>query len=310
LQKDINSQTVADALKSYLFKVDEVANLKVVGLFEEQAIDKSGNPAVDENYNPVYAKLHVFGRTRNAPYFFYYRYFNIAEGNWYPWEKVQVDIPSYDLEDSSGKVLDNGTYLIPVLCNNRLLIFFPQFTKKTGSNSSTMETKFSDLGETTPDANKPTNYLELRLCWSEYRNNKWTQKQISTDAIYHEEPNPLQHIQQYQFVPRIFDNLDQKIAVDVCWIPDPREINQIGRFLFKGSQVSVEVTTMNEVDVYTNFHYTVFDTIFSFQSYDDEYPLLISGPPYFEDKNANVSLYHNEKSVDFNHIFIHQLLGK
>src|SRR5262249_51787579 len=35
LQKDINTQTVQDALKSYLFKVDEVANLKVVGLEAE-----------------------------------------------------------------------------------------------------------------------------------------------------------------------------------------------------------------------------------------------------------------------------------
>ena len=39
LQKDINKQTVEDALKSYLFKVDEVANLKVVGLFLEQDVD-------------------------------------------------------------------------------------------------------------------------------------------------------------------------------------------------------------------------------------------------------------------------------
>ena len=44
LQKDINTQTVEDALKSYLFKVDEVANLKVVGLYLEQDIDKDGNP--------------------------------------------------------------------------------------------------------------------------------------------------------------------------------------------------------------------------------------------------------------------------
>jgi hypothetical protein len=55
LQKDINTQTVQDALKSYLFKVDEVANLKVVGLF----LDEVGR------------RLHVFARTRNTPYFFY-----------------------------------------------------------------------------------------------------------------------------------------------------------------------------------------------------------------------------------------------
>jgi ABC toxin-like protein len=33
LQKDINTQTVEDALKSYLFKVDEVGHLQVLGLF-------------------------------------------------------------------------------------------------------------------------------------------------------------------------------------------------------------------------------------------------------------------------------------
>jgi hypothetical protein len=63
LQKDINTQTVEDALKNYLFKVDEVANLKVVGLF----LDEEGK------------RLHVFSRTRNAPYFFYYRYFQLTK---------------------------------------------------------------------------------------------------------------------------------------------------------------------------------------------------------------------------------------
>ena len=76
-------------------------------------------------------KLHVFARTRNAPYLFYYRYFQIEEKNWYPWEKVQVDIPSYDVEDDKGKIIESGTYLIPFVWNNRLLIFFPQFMKKT-----------------------------------------------------------------------------------------------------------------------------------------------------------------------------------
>ena len=33
LQKDINKQNVTDALKSYLYKVDEVANMEVVGFY-------------------------------------------------------------------------------------------------------------------------------------------------------------------------------------------------------------------------------------------------------------------------------------
>ena len=74
LQKDINTQTVEDALKSYLFKVDEVANLKVMGLFLEQGPGKDGKQ--------VDVKLHVFARTRNAPYAFFYRYFDVLAANW------------------------------------------------------------------------------------------------------------------------------------------------------------------------------------------------------------------------------------
>ena len=58
-----------------------------------------GNPTFEVNGDPKYRKLHVFARTRNAPYFFYYRWFDNQERNWYPWEKMQVDIPSYELED-------------------------------------------------------------------------------------------------------------------------------------------------------------------------------------------------------------------
>src|SRR5207253_1975870 len=101
-------------------KLDEVANLTIVGLFH----DDDGN------------KLHVFGRTRNAPYFFFYRYFDTSEHNWYPWEKMQVDIPSYDVENDQGQVAGNGVYLTPVVWNQRLLVFFPQLTKKTSPPAS------------------------------------------------------------------------------------------------------------------------------------------------------------------------------
>ena len=142
LQKDINKQNVTDALKNYLYKVDEVANMEIVGLH----IDGTRNDTAWTEGS----KLHVFARTRNAPYFFYYRYLALDEMNWYAWEKMQVDIPSYDVEDmietlppadgsttvrpnpNFGKVIDNGCYLTPVVWNGRLLVFFPQFMKKRG----------------------------------------------------------------------------------------------------------------------------------------------------------------------------------
>ena len=172
-------------MKSYLFKVDEVANLKVVGLFLDDTTDEN--------------KLHVFARTRNAPYFFYYRYFQTVEKNWYPWEHMQVDVPSYDQEDADGKLTDNGTYLIPVVWNKRLLVFFPQFMKKTAPNPVVNKKPIKDIGNDTPEASKPIEYWEIKMAWSEYRNRKWTQKQVSAESIY----SPDDMIEHFLIIPRL-----------------------------------------------------------------------------------------------------------
>jgi hypothetical protein len=244
LQKDINTQTVQDALKSYLFKVDEVANLKVVGLFVEQIVNKDGDP---ESY-----KLHVFSRTRSAPYFFYYRYYHSQDGNWYPWEKVQVDIQTYDVEDKDGKISESGTYLIPVVWNKRLLIFFPQFMKKTIPNSIPGDTKYTDLK--TPKQAKAKEMWEIKMAWSEYRNGKWTQKQISADAIYDSSSSDptVPNVNSYEFVPSIVTT-DPKVVIDVY-----RDNPTLGAFYFIGSQlhqdkalVSTNPTTVFDLD----FHY-------------------------------------------------------
>jgi hypothetical protein len=324
LQKDINSQTVSDALKSYLFKVDEVANLKVVGVFQEQSTDKDGFPVFDKG-NPVYVKLHVFARTRNAPYFFYYRYFHLAEKNWYPWEKVQVDIPSYDVEtvDENGKIKtrENGTYLVPVVMCNRLLIFFPQFTKKTAPNPASKDKTLEKIGTEKADTNKPVDYLEIKLCWSEYRNNKWTQKQLSSNAVYDNSVDSLQHISEYQLVP-IIDNQDPKVVVDVYKgshispsLPPLTYLNPIGSFLFKGSQISLG--SGPSIGAYppvlplsTDFHYAINQTIGSLQSFAIIVLSSVFVPPYFHDGITSVSFHSNGNPIVFNHPFVHQLLGK
>jgi hypothetical protein len=195
LQKDINKQNVEDALKAYLYKVDEVADMEVIGMYVEMN-------TVENSQSIEKAKtLHVFSRTRNAPYFFFYRYLDIASGNWYPWEKMQVDIPSYDMEvvtevtrENNGiyrlnprykTIIGNGCYLTPVVWNNRLLIFFPQFTRRTKPNEDVAGSKsIRDMVEDSADGTKPIEYWEIKMAWSEYRNGKWTQKQLSNDAVY------------------------------------------------------------------------------------------------------------------------------
>lgn len=259
LQKDINTQTVEEALKNYLYKVDEVANLQVVGLFQQPALDiTTGAPAVG-NGNVNYVKLHVFARTRNAPYFFFYRYYSINEGYWYPWERIQVDFPSYDVEkkdangNNTGKTILNGTFLIPVVWNNRLLVFFPQFMKKTIAAS---DKSIRNMAESTLDNLKPTEMWEIKMAWSEYRKRKWTQKQVSSDAIYNM-ITPSAQIYSYVFIPSIATN-PSKVAIDIYHekavapkpepTPEPISLVKAELFTYRGITKGIDVKVTSLID--------------------------------------------------------------
>jgi Tc toxin complex TcA C-terminal TcB-binding domain/Neuraminidase-like domain len=328
LQKDINTQTVEDALKNYLFKVDEVANLKVVGLFFEQATDKDGNPTIDNAGKPVYIKLHLFCRTRNAPYFFYYRYFHVTENNWYPWEKMQVDIPSYDVEDvKTGQVTGNGTYVIPVVWNKRLLVFFPQFMKKTLTNPSVGSKTFQQMGNET--ASQPVEYWEIKMAWSEYRNKKWTQKQVSAEAIYtHDSSQNITlsgHIHQYNFTPRVMTAPDPRVVIEIYLNPHLKSGKvdftlNIGTFDFTGSQIFSNTASPHLFGTVatalfrtfpTDFHIYNDKTIHSFQAVgaDTSRP-LVKIEPYFTLENAKVTAHIDGAELNFSHPFAHELLGK
>jgi ABC toxin-like protein/neuraminidase-like protein len=241
LQKDINTQTVQNALKAYVIKVDEIANLKVAGLF----LDEAGK------------RLHVFARTRNAPYFFYYRYFQVDTKNWYPWEKMQVDISGYDAEDNNNKIIDSGSYLIPVVWHNRLLVFFPQFSPKTLPNTDTESQSFQAIGGKPTSDVKPKEYWEIKLAWSEYRNGKWIQKQVSSYAVYTYDDSRhvafSRQIDHYNFTPRTITSPDPRIVIEVYFSGS----EPVGKFVFTGSQIFVDpsplphfYTTVTEFQAY------------------------------------------------------------
>jgi len=298
LQKDINTNNVQNSLKNYLFKVDEVANLKVVGLFLDN----------DE------CKLHIFGKSRNAPYFYYYRYFDTEENNWYPWEKLQVDIPSYEMEDEDGKIIENGTHLIPAVWKKRLLIFFPQFVKKTSSTSPHNDKTFQKIGNETPSSTKPKEFWEIKMAWSECRNGKWTQKQVSIDALF---PEYLWSINCFFFVPDVHD---EKVTIN-GFAHLFEAFSAIGAFEFIGSQLFVGVQDVLTLSTPPNdFHYETFYTalpqIHSLQlTGGGSTPEFMEREPYFEATNAanthlTAHLIGTGVSSNFYHDYVHELLGR
>ena len=179
LQKDVSLQTMLDAVKNYLFKVDEVASLQVVGLYQE-TVDASNT------------NLHVFGRTPHAPFTYYYRvYSTLSGGNWSAWSLVQIDIPNIEVDNvvpsSNVNVIMSGSYLIPFTYQGRLMIAVPQFSTKTipaSANLSGSQTMVGLGSQTGGTGTSPTKVLEVRMGISELQNGKWTQKKVSTTALY------------------------------------------------------------------------------------------------------------------------------
>lgn len=259
LQNDINPQNVQNALKSYLAKVDEVANMEVIGLFIEGI--KSNNGLWSEG-----SKLHIFSRTRNTPHFYFYRYLALDQMNWQPWLKVEVDIPSYDIEED-GKITASGCYLTPYVWHNRILIFFPQIMKKTKPSNG--DTDINTMAGQTLDANKPIEYWEIKMGWSEFKNGKWTAKQLSDYAIYdNPDANPLPNIKKYEFVAMTSDDFsvnNKLLGIKVYFDGSYRET-----FEFNGSTLgkATKNYSNNNNIVADKFHYDS-DSIRSLQIHNE-----------------------------------------
>ncbi|HEX2190826.1 MAG TPA: neuraminidase-like domain-containing protein [Longimicrobiaceae bacterium] len=151
LQQEVTQETVEDALRNYLEKLDGVARLEVCGMYHHV-------PGTDWEDPDPRDVLHVFARTPAAPHVYYYRRREDYR-TWTPWEVVDVDV--------------EGNHLCPVLHRGRLLLFWPVITEKANEPV---------VGGSTP-ASSPTKYYEVQLAWSELRNGRWSTKEVSRDAV-------------------------------------------------------------------------------------------------------------------------------
>jgi hypothetical protein len=145
-QNDITAETAEDALRSYLEKLDAVANLEMVGVYSD-------------NLTGI---VHAVGRTRNIPHQYYYT--QQIKSVWSAWEKIELDI--------------EGDHILPVVWNNRLMLFWGIFTEKQTEDPAGFKVPSAD-GYVPPTPK----YWEIKLAWSEYKNEKWTSKKMSKDVI-------------------------------------------------------------------------------------------------------------------------------
>ena len=114
LQTDLTTASAQDSFLNYLYKLDEVARLDLVGLCLQ---DKSSGNLADD-------VVHLFGRTIHHPHRYFYRR-RINNATWTPWERIPVDIEGVEKGDESG------VHLIPIVWNRRVYLFWPQFLEHT-----------------------------------------------------------------------------------------------------------------------------------------------------------------------------------
>lgn len=192
VQNDITSRSVENAFRNYLSKLDKVANLDVCGMYYDEDTED----------------IHVFARTRNIPYTFFYRTLD-KYWKWSAWEKVELDIRGVDDGENSG------VHLIPIVWKKRLFLFWPEFMEKQDEAIGINDQTISVLAGQTAGSLKSRLYWEIRLAWSEYVDNKWTTKQLTNEYI--EVRNPLYgHVKDYTFHAFI-DPENQELAI---WLSD------------------------------------------------------------------------------------------
>jgi hypothetical protein len=185
MQANLDLDTMASAVKEYIYNLNELADLGIQAyLWDTQTSGKK--------------IMHLFARTKNAPYQFYYRRLDIVERKeehkllyWSSWSKMEIDVPTYEV-DAEGEALDvAGSYLIPTMRRGRVFLFIPHLLLKTLPTSSKVsfpkrETEgIQEVGSTkdktasTADPSNVRKYWEMRMGWSELRNGVWSPKRVS-----------------------------------------------------------------------------------------------------------------------------------
>lgn len=157
-QNEVTKENVEDAYYTYLERLDQVANLDIVGIYRQTPLVSSS----DFQY-PNDEVLHVFGRTKANPHLYFYR--KRVANEWTAWEKMDVQI--------------EGDHFIPVMWRGRLRFYWLEFIKDQQEEAAS-KTRHTQEEFVPP----PSTRWKIHLCWTEYKGGKWQAKQMSKEALY------------------------------------------------------------------------------------------------------------------------------
>ena len=152
--------SLENALYEYLEKVREVSSIEIIGATKEDGGDEGG----------ILYTLHIVGRTQGEPHTYYYRKYKakaVLSGEWTPWERLDVDIPSETV--------------IPAIVNQRLYLLWPQVTMGQRNLEAASEGGLETIEY----------YARIQICWTSYTGTKWTGTRMTSNALIDASTNQL-----------------------------------------------------------------------------------------------------------------------
>ncbi|WP_330766952.1 Tc toxin subunit A-related protein [Rhodococcus sp. M8-35] len=189
LSGDITAERCEAAMRGYLEKLHEVANLEVVGVHHEIDDDHPW-----DNLGPSVNVLHVVGRTRGEPFRYFYRSYDINAALWSPWEAIDVDI--------------TGDQVLPVVYNRVLHLFWLQMESKPQKKQRQPAAAANSSTQQSPE---PPSQLELKLSWTLRRAGSWTTRKTAPNVLVHPWPRPTS---AYTLKPR-YHPAENQMWIDV-----------------------------------------------------------------------------------------------
>ncbi|KAH7064065.1 hypothetical protein BKA63DRAFT_482752 [Paraphoma chrysanthemicola] len=193
MQTNLDDQSIRGILRSYVCGADEIANLSVEAFFW----DVSTN--ADKTFTQG-GSFHLFARTRNMPFQYYYRRMDYLGSNslpsttWTPWEKLPFDIAANSSDSAGASIPDPGVYIVPVVWRGRLIVFLPQLsisappvTNSAGNSSSKVSmTQRKEGGMELDLASVQQNVkrnIEIKMSWSEFIDGQWLPQKQTPEVI-------------------------------------------------------------------------------------------------------------------------------
>lgn len=177
-QNEITHEHVEEIFQNYLFKVDEVSRMEIMGLYHQ----------VEGPTNVV----HVIGRTPESPAVYHYRTYDMNYAYWTAWEKMDVEI--------------SGDHAIPYMYNRKLYVFWLVFNEKP---IKIRKNPPAEPSSDVTDSEEPPRMLEIQLAWTMKKHTGWTGKTISRQKMIHPWQRPEY---SYHLKPRY------KASTNTLWV--------------------------------------------------------------------------------------------